>query len=112
MNVQQQSASQVRIKATKGFFATVAGQYSEVNPDSIVDVSRELAAMMVSSNKAVVVDNSTPLVRTAQKARPVVVDPSVERLDRLQASIERLSEIVANLVTAQAATRLPSAKEK
>lgn len=93
---------QVRIKATKGFFATVAGQYAEINPGSVVDVPRELAAMMLSSNKAVQVEASTPLVRAEPKKREVPADPALERLDRLQASIERLSEIVTQLVTAKA----------
>lgn len=99
----------VRVRATKGFYAHVQGQYGVVNPDSVVDLPRELAAMMVSANKATLVDPSTQLLRAEAKPRPSVVDPSIERLDRLQASVERLAEVVAQLVAAGASK---SAKDK
>lgn len=102
-SVQQPGGGTVRVRALKGFFATVAGQYSEIHPASVVDVSRELAAMMISSRKAEQVETAVPLSRAAEPKRTVVVDPAIERLDRLQASVERLAEVVASLVTAQAA---------
>lgn len=100
-----QAGTVVRIRALKGFFATVAGQFGEVNPGSVVDVPRELAAMMVSSAKAEQVDGTVVLTRTGPKVRPVIVDPATERLDRLQASVERLAEAVATLVAAQASAK-------
>lgn len=50
--MQQPGAQVVRVKATKGFYATVAGQFGIVNPGDVVDVDRYTASLVVGAGKA------------------------------------------------------------
>lgn len=98
-----QSSPPTRVLATKGFYATIAGVYGVVNPDDIVELDRPLAAMMLSSGKAVQTDK--PLRRQTdylpERLRNPPVDAQALRLDALTKSVERLAELVATLAAGQ-----------
>lgn len=50
--MQQPGAQVVRVKATKGFYATVAGQFGIVNPGDVVPLDRYTASLVVGAGKA------------------------------------------------------------
>lgn len=95
----------VRVRANKGFYANIQGQYGVVNPGDVVDLDRQLAAMMISANKAVQVPSDTKLVRDTDYKPERLKNPqptSEDRLDKLQGAVEQLAGLVAQLVATQA----------
>lgn len=58
--MQQQGAQVVRVKATKGFYATVQGQFGIVNPGDVVDLDRYTASLVAGAGKAVLASSESP----------------------------------------------------
>lgn len=58
--MQQPGAQVARVKAIKGFYASVAGQFGIVNPGDVVDVDRHTAALVVGAGKAIGAKDESP----------------------------------------------------
>lgn len=101
----QQPGSQTRrVKATKGFYATVQGQFGIVNPGDVVDVDRHTAAMVISANKAADTTDAPTRQSTYLPERKRNPRPSTETLlAALVKATESNTKAIEAMVVAQSA---------
>lgn len=102
--MQIQSRPPVRVRAHKGFFATVDGQFTKINPGDVVNLEYGIARDVASKVEPVPV--TTPLVRQdnylPERKRNPKADP-VSALTSLQSSVDALTKLVTLLVERETA---------
>lgn len=101
--MQIQSRPPVRVRANKGFFATISGQFSKVNPGDVVDLEYGIARDLVS--KIEVVAPNTPLVRQTDYLPERKRNPKPDQataIAALQASVDALTKAVTMLIEREA----------
>ena len=104
--MQQQQPNQslpeiIRVKAQKGFYASVEGQFGLVNPGDVVEIPRSLAMELRASGKAHMTDakllrqkDFVPDYAKADKA----VDPVTRQMALLTDAVVALQKLVAAVV--------------
>ena len=102
MQIQQRAP--VRVRAHKGFFATVNGQFTKVNPGDVLDLEYGIARDVMS--KVEPVPPNTPLVRQEnylpERKRNPKPDAGTE-IAALRASVDALTKAVTVLLEREAA---------
>lgn len=88
----------IRMRALKGFRASINGEFGIVNPGDVVELPRVLAMEMRAANKAVMVDadlkrqkDYLPERKKAGKA----ADPVARQLALLTEAVAKLTALVA-----------------
>lgn len=103
-----QNNTPVRVKATKGFYANVAGQFGIINPGDVVDIDRHTATLVVSAGKAQQSAESPTRVKDYLPERKRNPKPTVESL---LASLVRATEANTQAIAALVASQSKSAKK-
>lgn len=109
-SMQIQSRAPVRVRAHKGFFATVNGQFTKVNPGDVLELEHGIARDVAS--KVEPVSPATPLLRqdnyVPERKRNPKPDPGTE-IAALRASVDALTKAVTLLLERETA---PAGKGK
>jgi hypothetical protein len=101
--MQPQARPPVRVRAHKGFFATVNGQFSKVNPGDVVEL--EYVVARDAASKVEPVPHTTALLRQEnylpERKRNPKPDPGTE-IAALRASVDALTKAVTLLLEREA----------
>lgn len=101
--MQVQSRAPVRVRAHKGFFATVNGQFSKVNPGDVLELEYGIARDVAS--KVEPVSPNTPLLRQdnylPERKRNPKPDAGTE-IAALRSSVDALTKAVTVLLEREA----------
>lgn len=94
----------IRMRALKGFRATVDGQFGIVNPGDVVDIPRTLAMEMRAAGKAVMTEEQPKRQKDylpARKKEGKAADPVSKQLALLSEAVGKLTELVVGLKPAK-----------
>lgn len=104
--MQQQSQGPLKIKATKGFYAHTSTGFGVVNPGDVVSIDRQVATMLIASNKAQVTEEKESRATEYLPERKKIRKPDVAtQLEALTSTVTTLSKAVEALVAAQAKSK-------
>lgn len=98
----QQANPTLRVKATKGFFASTGGQFGVVNPGDVVELDKYTASLVLGAGKAQVTTDS--LNRQANYLPERKRNPKPKTEDLLAALVkatEANTQAIQALVAAQ-----------
>lgn len=101
----------VRVRALKGFYAVVQGQFGQVNPGDVIDLDRGIARDL--ANKLQPVAPNEPLVRQKDYLPERKRNPKpdqVSELAALRAAVDALTKVVTALVERESAPPVSTKK--
>lgn len=107
--MQQPGAQVVRVKAIKGFYATVAGQFGIINPGDVVDLDRYTASLVVGAGKAEGAKDATPS-RQSKYLPERKRNPKASTEDLLSALV-KATEANTNAIQALVASQVKAAEQ-
>lgn len=100
---QVQNSGPLRVKAIKGFYAVVGGQFGVVNPGDVVDLDRGTASMVLSAKKAELTQDTLKRQENYLPERKKNPPPTQQdQLSSLTKAVESLAALVSQLVSAKA----------
>jgi hypothetical protein len=93
----------IRVRALKGFRASVNGQFGIVNPGDVVEIPTVLAMEMRAANKAVMVDEDLKRQKAYLPERKKNAVKVGDPLVMMAEAVAKLTQLVESRLPAQAA---------
>jgi len=91
----------IRVRALKGFRASIGGEFGVVNPGDVVEIPRVLAMEMRAAGKAVMTEDNLKRQKDylpERKKEGKSADPVSKQLGLLTEAVAKLTQLVGGLV--------------